>query len=168
MSQRTIILVVVLFTLIVVGMFAFAFLQRSDDATRSPEPATPADQAARPDPTEPELEYPSVTRITAKHFVEDGTHTFVGEIPMPTPCDLIETDAVVRESMPEQIELQFSVINTADTCAQVVTPQRFSVEAPASPEATVSATFQGRPVELNLIPPGEDESPEDFELYQKG
>ena len=170
MQQRTIILVVILFVLIVVGMFTFAFLQRGEPAVDpAPVPPRATDTPSRgsPDSTD-NREYPSVTRITAKHFIEDGTHTFVGEIPMPTPCDLIETDAVVRESDPEQVELQFSVLNTADTCAQVITPQRFSISATASPEATVSATFNGRPVELNLVPPGPNETPEDFSVYQKG
>lgn len=163
MQQRTIVLVVILFVLIVAGMFTFAFLNRSEAPATVP-PASDNDQSQSDAPSP----YASITRVTAKQFYEAGTHTFVGEIPMPTPCDLLEAEAVVRESMPEQIEIQFSVINTADTCAQVITPQRFSVEASASAEAQVSATFRGRPIELNLVPPAEGETPESFEVFQKG
>ena len=167
MEQRTIILIVALFVLIVVGMFTFAYLKRTEHAM-APLPSagtTSTPMRGEESPTGP---YANITRVTAKHFFEDGTHTFVGEIPMPTPCDLLEADALVRESMPEQVEIQFSVINNADTCAQVITPQRFSVSAEASEAATVSATLEGRPVELNLVPPADGESPENFEIYQKG
>lgn len=87
---------------------------------------------------------------------------------MPTPCDLLESSARVAESFPEQIMINFSVINNADFCAQVVTAQRFKVSATASPEATFSAQFMGRPVELNLIPAGAGETPDAFELFIKG
>ena len=112
-----------------------------------------------------------ITRIDAVQFYEDGTHVFVGEIDMPTPCDLLEADAVVMESFPEQIVLNFSVINhDADDmlCAQVITPQRFMVEVVASEEATVSAQFMGRSVELNLRESQPGETPDDFELFIKG
>ena len=75
---------------------------------------------------------------------------------------------MVAESYPEQITINFTVLNNADTCAQVMTEQRFMVEVTASEEATFSATLEGRPVELNLVPAAEGETPEDFELYYKG
>ena len=112
--------------------------------------------------------YANIERVEAKHFYVDGVHTFAGEIPMPTPCDLLETDVEVREAFPEQIHINFTVINEADFCAQVITPQRFMVSAPASDEATVTASFMGRDIELNLIDPEPGETPEDFELFIKG
>jgi len=87
---------------------------------------------------------------------------------MPTPCELLEADALIAESMPEQIIFAFDVINTAEMCAQVMTEQRFLVEAQASENASMQATFMGSPVELNLIPAEEGETPDDFELFIKG
>ena len=87
---------------------------------------------------------------------------------MPTPCDLLESSAVVAESFPEQIMIDFSVLNNAEFCSQVITPQRFKVTAPASEKATFSAKFMGRDVELNLIPAEPGEVPDDFELFIKG
>lgn len=150
---------VALFILIVIGMFAFAYLKKAE-VTTPLEVTTPQ--------AEGEVEYASITRITAKHFYIDGVHTIAGEIPMPTPCDLIEADAQVAESMPEQITFAFTVVNNAEFCAQQITPQRFKVSAPASEDASLSATFMGRPVELNLVPPEEGETPDDFELFIKG
>ena len=64
--------------------------------------------------------------------------------------------------------IYFNIINNSDSCAHVVTDQRFKVSFTASNEASVSARLNGRPVELNLVPAGEGESPDDFELFIKG
>lgn len=161
MSQKSIILLVVIFILIVVGMFTFAYLKKSE-LTVEPDSSLgqPIDEDVVP--------YPEVTRIDAKHFFIDGVHTVVGEIIMPTPCDLLESETVVMESFPEQVVIDFSVINTAEMCSQVVTAQRFLAEFSASSEATIRARFMGRDVELNLIPAAEGENPDSFELYIKG
>ena len=159
MNQRTVIISISLFILIVVGMFTFAYLKKAEvTAPTQEEVQTPQEEVA----------YASITRIDAKHFYIDGVHTLAGEIPMPTPCDLLEADARVAESFPEQITVEFNVINTAEFCAQVVTPQRFKVSAAASENATFKATLMGREVELNLVPAALGETPENFELYIKG
>lgn len=159
MSQRAIVMAIVLFMLIVAGMFTFAVMKQRELST---PPATDTAPATTTFP------YPQITRIDAKHFFADGVHTIAGSVVLPTPCDLLESSATVMESYPEQVRLEFSVINTAEFCAQVETEQRFLVTATASPEATFSATFMGRAVELNLIPAGPGESPDDFELFIKG
>lgn len=164
MNQKTIVLFVVLFALIIAGMFMYAYLKK----TELTEPATNATSTAETVDSEQENRYPNITRIDGTHYFIDGTHTVVGEILFPTPCDLLETNAVVAESFPEQITLEFDVINNADMCAQVVTPQRFKIEATASPDATFSARFMGRDIELNLKPAPEGEVPEDFEVFIKG
>lgn len=159
MSQKSIILAVVLFILLVVGMFIFANF-KSTEITSEVATTTPNVEASVP--------YPDITRIDAKHYFIDGKHTLVGEIDMPTPCDLIEATANVAESMPEQVTVNFNVINNAEDCAQVITPYRFRVDFNASSEAIISGRFMGREIILNLIPAAEGENPEDFELFLKG
>lgn len=159
MSQKAIILIVTLFAIIVAGMFTYAHLKQSEKSE------TPEQAPAQP---EEEVMYPDITRIDATHYFIDGTHTLVGEVNMPTPCDLLEAEAMVMESFPEQVVVDFTVINNSDMCAQVVTPQRFMVSVDASEDATFSARFMGREIELNLRPAPEGETPEDFELFIKG
>lgn len=159
-NRRAVVLTITLFLLIVAAMFAFAYMNRNAEA--------PQDPAMTNEDEGEETPYAGIERINAKHFYIDGVHTIAGEVAMPTPCDLLEADAIVRESMPEQIEIQFSVINNAEVCAQVITPQRFMVSAEASENATFSATLEGRSVELNLIEAAPGETPEDFELFIKG
>lgn len=160
MSQKSIILFVILFVLIVAGMFMYANLKKAELQNNNES----QEQVPDLDPSP----YADIARIDAKHYFIDGKHTLVGEVNLPTPCDLLEADAVVMESFPEQVQINFSVINNAEVCAQVITAQRFKVEALASAEATFSATFMDRSVQLNLIPAAEGELPEEFELFIKG
>lgn len=159
MNQKSIVLVVVLFVIIVIGMFVYAELKKNELSEIS---STPDVEPVAVVP------YADITLIDAKHYFIDGTHTLVGELLMPTPCDLLESSATVMESFPEQVIVDFSVINTAENCIQMISPQRFKVEFVASLEATISARIIGREVPLNLIPAGTDERPEDFELFFKG
>ncbi|MBY0538374.1 hypothetical protein K2P47_03165 [Patescibacteria group bacterium] len=159
MSNRTIVLFVALFALIVVGMFLFTYFYQ-----KNTEPvALPSDPAA----TTTQNSY-GVTRIDGKHFFINGVHTIVGELALPTPCGLLTTESRVAESFPEQVTFTFEVVNTTEVCAQVITNQRFKIDASASDQANLTATFMGKPVELNLVEAEPGETPEQFELYIKG
>ncbi|MFT5036574.1 MAG: hypothetical protein ACI9VM_000136 [Candidatus Azotimanducaceae bacterium] len=161
LQRHAVIMTGILFSLIIAGMFAFAYLKKQEQ-----QQIVPVTAIEEPD----EDRYSSITRIEGTHFFIDGVHTVVGEIAMPTPCDLLQSEARVAESFPEQITLDFSVINNAQECMQVITPARFKIEAQASEEATFSALFQNRRVELNLIEAeaGEGELPDEFEVFIKG
>lgn len=152
---------VVVFILVVAGMFGYAqFKKNQISQTAEPEPNVASEQDSE--------RYASIERIDAKHFYIDGVHTLAGEVVMPTPCDLLTTEAMVAESYPEQVTVDFSVINNAEFCAEVETPQRFKVSFTASAEATISALFNNRVIELNLIPAAPGETPDEFELFIKG
>jgi hypothetical protein len=159
MENKKIMAAVGVLVLIVAGMFIFAYLKKNELEQVVP---TPAPQTETPSP------YDSITRVDAKHFFIAPTHTVAGEMLMPTQCDLLEWSTRIQESMPETVIIDFTVINNSETCAQVVTPQRFKVSFDASKEATIKATLNGRDIELNLVPAGPNEKPEDFELFIKG
>ncbi len=160
MNKQSIIAGLVIFALIVVGMFTFTYLKKKELMAELPAEVPTQEQTI--------AEKYGISQIDTTHYFIDGKHTFVGEILMPTPCDLLEVEALVMESFPEQIRLDFTVINTADACAQVITPQRFSVEAVASAEASTTAYFMNEPVLLNITPARAGETPEEFEVYIKG
>jgi hypothetical protein len=146
--------------LVIVGMFVFAYLKKAElNETTIPQPTTETND------TSP---YAHIIRIDAKHFFIDGEHTLVGEILMPTPCDLLNWTTSIAESMPEQVTLNFDVVNHSETCAEVVTAQRFKVSFRASEQAVIKATLEGRIIDVNLIPALPNESPDDFELFIKG
>lgn len=158
MNQRAIIVAVILFVLIVLGMFAYARMKSDEISKAEPVPLP-----------QPKEQPTGITHIDAKHYFTDGTHTVAGEILMPTPCDLLESEAVIKESAPEQVIIALSIINNTDgVCTQMITPQRFKADFTASADATIDATVNGKPVTLNLVEAGPDENPDDFELYIKG
>ena len=159
MSNKTIAFAVSVFILVVVSLFSISYLYKQKKVDNI-EPQAPI--AVIP------VDRYNVKRIDGKHFFKNGTHTVVGEITLPTPCDLLKTEAIIAESYPEQVTFLFTVINTTDTCAMVATNQRFKVEARASSQANLKATFNGSAVELNLIEASADETPEEFELFIKG
>jgi len=153
MNQRALVLAGLLFFVIIAAMFGYAYFKKT-------ELATPVDVFIE----EEVKENPSVT-VNGIHFIKDGEHTIVAEVLMPTPCDLIQSDAVVRESMPEQVTIALRTINNTETCARVVTPQRFKVTFAASPNAKLSGTLDGKPVILNLRPADPSENPEEIEEF---
>jgi hypothetical protein len=160
MHQKTIIISIALFIVIVVGMFVFAYIKKTEVTQKTQEETSTEKTTVDP--------YASISTITAKKYFINGEYTFVGEIPMPTPCDLVEVNPIIRESLPEQVTLNFTVLNTAQTCEQQITSQRFKVSVKASNKAIFNATLMGRSVELNIIPAAEGETPDDFELFIKG
>lgn len=160
MNRGAVIGAAALFVLLIVGMFVFAYMKRSEQIQEVVEPTTTEEDTSTP--------YDHITRIDATHYYIDGVHTLVGEIAMPTPCDLLDYDVVIAESYPEQVTIDFVVINNAETCTQTITPARFKVEATVAEEATWSARFMGRSIELNRIPAPEGERPENFEVFLKG
>lgn len=159
MNRNRVILGIIALVVIIGSMFAYAYMKRD---TNKIEVETEQQPDTQND------EYGNIDRIVAKHFFEKGEHTVAGEILMPTPCDLLEWDPIIRESMPEQVTINFTVINHSETCVQSVTPQRFKVSFKGNKDATIDATFNGRPVILNLVPAGPNETPDDFELFIKG
>jgi hypothetical protein len=143
----------------VVGMFLFTYLYQKNT---KPVPVPTGEQATTNQNTY------GITRIDGKHFYINGVHTIVGDLAMPTPCDLLTTESIVAESFPEQVTFAFDVVNTTEVCAQVVTNQRFKIDAQASNQANLKATFMGQPVELNLVEAAVGETPDEFELFIKG
>jgi hypothetical protein len=118
----------------------------------SSDPDTPVSpEESNELPTEPPINSYGIEVITARHQFSNGAHTFSGEIELPTPCHQLSVDALVMESYPEQISLNFSVVNSSEMCAQVITSKPFSVTAAASAEAKVRARFMDEEVKLNLI-----------------
>jgi hypothetical protein len=159
-EHKNILVAGILLVVIIIGMFVFAYLKRIE-IEKGNDVVTPIVE-------DTSSVYGGITRIDAKHFYTAPTHTIAGEILMPTPCDLLNWETRILESAPEQVIVDFKVVNHAEVCTQVVTPQRFKVSFEAMENATIRATLQGREIEVNLIPAGQGESPDDFELFIKG
>ncbi len=158
--SKTVIAWIVIIILIIVGVTLYWQFGRSNDVKSNANvPVSNADKKA-------DAGVPSL--ITAAHQFKNGKHIIAGEVDLPTPCHILTTDAMVAESMPEQVTIAFkSESKDAEICAQVITPERFKVEFMASKDAVIKATWNGQPAELNLVPVGPNEDLENFELFIK-
>ena len=157
MSNKLIALIVGIFVLIVAGMFGFAYLKKAE-----------APMVLTPTATMTPSDVYGITRIDGKHFFRNGVHTVVGELTMPTACDLLTATSSVPAVVPAVVMLDFSVINHSPDCAKQPTTARFKVTANASTTASFKAQFMGKAVELNLTEAAPGETPEQFEVYTKG
>lgn len=147
---------------VIAGMFIFAYLKQAEYEALRDQHTTEATPAAE--------EGFAFTRIEAKHYytLPQGVHTLAGEVMLPTACDLLSTHAVLLDGGTRAV-VSFDVINESKgMCAQVETPARFKIGFKAPKDVVIEALSQGKPVELNLIPAGEGESPVDFEVFIKG
>lgn len=159
MSKGTIISGIIALIIIVGGAYYFYF---GSDSLKFWQPAKSTQSSITPVvPTPHET-------ITAKHQYKNSTHIIAGEVNLPTACYVLTTSARVAESMPEQVSIDFVSKTQGEMCAQVITTERFKVDFKASDGAIIKATWNGQPVELNLIPAGVNEDLNNFEIFNKG
>lgn len=123
-----------------------------------------------PAPEEAALEETAEVRtITAKHQFATGTHVIAGETDVPTPCHRLETTAFFKNGTQNEVEIRFDAsMAEGEICAQVITPARFKVEFEAPEDAILTATWNGQPATLNLIPATAEENLDDYEVFIKG
>lgn len=165
MDKKGTYLIAAIVVIAVIGFIAISFQKStldtkpsvSDNASTTAWENTPAEVIASPE-----------TVITAKHAYQNGAHVVAGEIPLPSPCDILETSAL-PSSDKKKILVQFtSSVKSGEKCSPDITPARFKVSIKADKNAVLSATLNGLPVTLNLIEAGPNENLDDFELYIKG
>jgi len=101
MEHKGMVSAVIVLIVIVIGMFLFAYFKKTEIQNEVPHSL----------PVNEDIAYQEIRRVEAKHFYADGTHTIVGEIPFQTPCELLDWDVTIAESYPEQVTVDFMVIN---------------------------------------------------------
>lgn len=108
------------------------------------------------------------TVVTAKHAYRNGEHIIAGEVPLSSPCELLEASATVSTDKKSVLVQLVAGIKSGETCPPSITPTRFKLSGKAEKSATLGATYNGQTVTLNLIEAGPSENLDDFELYIKG
>lgn len=155
--------------IVAIAFFIVISFQKSslDTAIPDPESASSTEWANTPaEPAKPPVLINEKTIITAKHAYQNGQHIIAGEIPLPTPCHILESKAST-ENGKILVDLTYS-IKTGEMCADVITPARFKVTVKGDKNMKATATLNGIPVTLNLLEAGPNENLDDFELYIKG
>ena len=105
--------------------------------------------------------------ITAKHQYVDGVHAIAGTVEVPTPCHTVVVEPFFVDEAKSAVEIRFNTALQGDECAAQVTQVPFRVTFEAPEAVAITATWDGAPVRLNLVPvePGETL---DGDLYMKG
>lgn len=113
---------------------------------------------------------PEAEIITALHQFSKGKHTVAGEVTLPTPCHILNQDVSINSGVtPEQINIAFVTTTKDETlCAQVLTSTRYKIDFVAAENAVITATWNGAPAQLNLVPVAPGESLENFDVFIKG
>ncbi len=111
---------------------------------------------------------PQHETINAKHQYINGTHIVAGEANSPTPCDLLTSNTQTVNGTPQEVTINFTSKTNGEVCAQTVTSNRFKAEFKAPENALIKATWNGKPVELNLIPADPNENLLNFDIFIKG
>lgn len=155
---------------VAVLVFVFISFQKSTFDTQDPisrETASTTEWENAP-AISPEIEISSKTVVTAKHAFRNSLHTVAGEVPLPTPCHVLDAKTVVSADKKSVILQLVSSIKSGESCPPNVTPARFKVTAKADKSANITAIYNGKDVALNLIEAEANEDLDNFELYIKG
>lgn len=106
--------------------------------------------------------------ITALHQYKNGRHIIAGQTDVPTPCHALSESVSMTNTTPVQVTVAFTTTSNAEICAQVITSARFKTEFTAPENAVIGATWNGSPVQFNLIPAGPNDDLENFDIFIKG
>ncbi len=152
----------------VIGFIVISFQRDTIDTAIKTETASTTNWTNAPADKAPEVRVSEKTVVTAKHAYRNNVHIIAGEIPLPTSCHILDSQATVSPDKKEVFIVLTSSIKSGDKCAEQVTPARFKLNIKAAKTATFRATLNGQEVTLNLIEAGADENLDNFELYIKG
>lgn len=151
--KKTIITIVSLIVLLAVVLYGYEFIFKK-----------PVIESPTIDQTE---EFPQEA-LEVKEQYKDSKFTFVGTIPVPTPCHTLTSKVNMVAPGAYQIELTTVPPKEGIMCAQVITDKTFKVVFAAPEDALVTAIIDGVPYELNRFTIPDGENIDTFELMIKG
>lgn len=155
MKKYTVEIVVALVVSLVIAIGVWSLTRvPASDMTR-PQPL-PGDRPVSSGPDMPPYVPPAGTKpapgnepvatlsIPATKSYQNGVYTLSGTLSLPTPCHELKTDTRIAESYPEQVTIEFTVVDTGAICVQVIDERPWSVQARVSSEATFRAVVNGQ------------------------
>ena len=104
--------------------------------------------------------------INVKHQYKNGTHTYVGELNLPTPCHILLTEIKKSGTGDNKVTVIFKS-SSKDTCAQVITPRPFKVSFEGPEKVNVTVSLDGDNIRFNIFEVSSNENLEDFDVNIK-
>jgi hypothetical protein len=157
--KKTISIIIVILLVIVIVMAVKSLLEK-EPVTNSDNISPERQEAIEEGDNRPE----DTLNVKRQHI--DGTHTFVGTIILPTPCNSYNAEVV--SGNPAEIKITINELGPAETCIAVTDPRDFKVSYQAPFEQEFIITINGTEYNLNLFEVPEDENIDTVELYIKG
>lgn len=96
--------------------------------------------------------------IVAKHQYRQGTHVLVGSLHLPKACDQLAAEPFFAGESTTTVQVRFTTVSATGTCEAEFAPTPFRVTVNAPEQTVWSATWNGTPAILNLIPVPANES----------
>lgn len=146
---------VVMLILVAVGLFVYTLV------------TAPTTDEVTDDNMQVTVEEGEVKLITAKHQYLDGVHTIAGKSELPTPCHRLVTEPFFLHSGTDEVEIRFNTLLEGEACPNEIFEAPFRITFEGKEDVSISATWNGSPARLNLVPVQQGETIED-ELYIKG
>ncbi|KKS84710.1 MAG: hypothetical protein UV60_C0016G0011 [Parcubacteria group bacterium GW2011_GWA2_43_11] len=145
---------VVLLGIVAVGLFFYTLVFSPTEIS------SPAPDQVQSGQTEERI-------MTARHQYLDGIHTIAGVTEVPTPCHKLVAETFFTETNSTGVEIRFNTLLEGEECPSQPFEVPFRVSFEADENAALSATWNGGPVRLNLIPLQSGEELDDV-IYNKG
>jgi hypothetical protein len=102
--------------------------------------------------------------IDIKHQYKDGKHIFAGVVEVPTPCHQANLAIVGGEIA----QLNFSIVDSGEICAQVISDANFYAEFEGPENQLFVANLNGEPVNLNKFEVDADLDINSIDIFNKG
>jgi hypothetical protein len=67
----------------------------------------------------------------------NDAYKYTGTIQTPTPCHTVETEQVIREKFPEDVDLKFAIQDSGNICTEVIDQKEVSGQIKVSEKATI-------------------------------
>ncbi len=151
--KKTFFIVVGFLIILSIIIYSYEFIVKKPDITA---------------PTIDQVDEVFLPMIEVKEQQKDSTYTFVGDIPVPTPCHEIKSK--VNKILEKEYQIEILVIppKPGVMCAQVETQKTFKVSFQAQPDINITAMVSGIKYELNRFLLSNEENIDTFKLEIKG
>lgn len=115
-----------------------------------PDPVNEPQPLPTPNEPSPQNTY-GVREITYTVTREGESNRYQGTFDLPNPCFDITPSVSIKESYPEQVEIDFGVVSNAVVCVEVIHTHTFDVMVPVSAAALVDMHINGTPVPSRMM-----------------
>ncbi len=92
---------------------------------------------------------PETTAVDMQFKYEGDVYKYSGTVEKPTPCHKIQTDIVIKESYPEQVDIKITTTASDQICVQVISEEEISGEIKVSEDAVIDIYLNGELIKAN-------------------